>query len=212
MANSQAELLSFCQPALHRQEVYTLHPVVPPLKHTTALTCCNGSLHQSIIILSCNSPEPFLTLGMSSWEPWCTQCFHWDPCQGPTRTKPPGLDRRTEPQTGPSGTGRHCLLAYWNPHWKGKMERRGRGSKMWKNVERKQSRRTFFSISYLNMLQSGPSGVKLFGDTWLSWMSHTAWAPAQRPKAGGGTRRAPSTSTGCSWAQLHSSSDSTSWA
>lgn len=29
-------------------------------------------------------------------------------------------------------------------------------------------------LSYVNMVQTGPSGVKLAGDTWLSWMSHTA--------------------------------------
>lgn len=38
MADGQTELLPFRHPALHRQEVNTLHPVVPPLQNSTVLT------------------------------------------------------------------------------------------------------------------------------------------------------------------------------
>lgn len=42
VADSQTQLLPLCHPALLWQEVHTLHPVVPPLKHTTALVRGGG--------------------------------------------------------------------------------------------------------------------------------------------------------------------------
>lgn len=72
------------------------------------------------------SPESPLALCTSSWEPWCTQCSHWDPSPGPTTTGQPVPGRQTGPRTGKNGTENGCSPVCWNSRCERGVEREDR--------------------------------------------------------------------------------------